>query len=664
MTGARTGVLVADCHGTAGIDREAVAEAVDAAATVTTTSVADHRREILDRLPLADLERVVLVAGEGPATDALRTDIEREGVVTATVSPYLGAAAGERASAVVAGAVNAAVALGPARAGFAAGEYDEAESVVVVGDATVAADLATEAAVTLVADGEDHADAHLPPTVDVVAGRARDLEQTESGYALSIERRVDEECTACGRCLRRFPDATTATPVDVVTDDPVESVCPIDAIAPADDPVRETLPAQQVVWPGYDGPLADAKWVHTEAAGVVGRVRQFATMRNRPSVAVDASTCAVGTSGQAGCSACEEICPNDAIAIDTAGDGAVSVADARCVGCGSCVSACPTGSIEPVQTADLDALLPAVERAVAPMASAGERGGLLSLRSAPEPFVVAFVADSLAETYRTAVTSRAVPAVVPVFVPNVLSIPDVAPLAAVAHGADAVVLATDPRRPTGPVTDAREGANRVLADVGAPEAVATANTDDPDALAAALSEAAPASALPTADRPELPVASRHDAGLALASALVDAHGGGEAEVHVPGGGSVAVEAEGCTLCETCHGRCPTGALVQSTGTLSFDPAACVGCGVCEEACPEDVLDVSATATVDPAGVGEERVVVEKEMVECEVCGEPFASRAGLDTMREQLDEAALEAIDLEVCPACRKGTQYHAGIPR
>ncbi|MFB6069281.1 MAG: 4Fe-4S binding protein, partial [Halobacterium sp.] len=375
-------------------------------------------------------------------------------------------------------------------------------------------------------------------------------------------------------------------------------------------------------------------------------------------------TCAVGTSGQAGCSACEDICPNDAIAIDTAGDGSVSVADARCVGCGSCVSTCPTDSIEPVQTADLDALLPAVERAVAPVASAGERGGLLSRRSAPDPVVVAFVADSLAETYRTAVTSRAVPAVVPVFVPNALSVPDVAPLAAVAAGADAVVLATDPRRPTAPVTDAVEGANRVLADVGAPEAVSMANTDDPDALAAALTEAEPASALPTASVSDLPVESRHDAGLALASALVDVHASGETAVHVPGGGSVTIEAEGCTLCETCHGRCPTGALVQSTGTLTVDPAACVGCGVCESACPEDVIDVSATATVGASGVGEPRQVVEKEMVDCAVCGEPFASRAGLDAMRDQLDEAALEAIDLEVCPACRKRTQQHAGIPR
>ena len=71
------------------------------------------------------------------------------------------------------------------------------------------------------------------------------------------------------------------------------------------------------------------------------------------------------------------------------------------------------------------------------------------------------------------------------------------------------------------------------------------------------------------------------------------------------------------------------------------------------ACPEDVIDVSGSVPIGDGTVPEREAIVEKAVVECSICGEPFASEAGLDAMREQLDEAALDGLDLEVCPACR-----------
>jgi ferredoxin len=166
-----------------------------------------------------------------------------------------------------------------------------------------------------------------------------------------------------------------------------------------------------------------------------------------------------------------------------------------------------------------------------------------------------------------------------------------------------------------------------------------------DGLLAAPVESASTAAVETG--------SRHDLGLTASVSLAAGHGTSAESVAVPGAGSVTVDEAGCTLCSTCHDVCPTAALEQTTDTLHFDPEACVGCGHCETACPEDVLTVTGAVAIGDGTVPERRVIVEKEMVECEICGDPFASRDGLDAMREQLDAAALDALDLEVCPDCR-----------
>lgn len=61
-----------------------------------------------------------------------------------------------------------------------------------------------------------------------------------------------------------------------------------------------------------------------------------------PMLASSGYLCRVDESLCAGCGACEEICPFDAIQVD----GAAVVDEARCMGCGVCVSHCPTGGLE------------------------------------------------------------------------------------------------------------------------------------------------------------------------------------------------------------------------------------------------------------------------------------------------------------------------------
>lgn len=648
--------VVSDCRGTAAIDREAVAAALTAAETVTTPSLSAHAADLVDRLLDADPDAVLVIAGDDPVREDLRAALESHGIRTATVSPYLGAGREEpQASAIVAGAGNAELAAMSDRAGFVHETAEDRDDVVVVGAPTAAADLTAIADVTLLADGRELSAASLPNDVAVRPGRVVDVTQVESGYEITVSSRVTPDCTGCGRCLRRYPEATTNVPIAVETDDPIEGVCPVDAIRPADDPFTETLAADQIVWPGYAGDLAETIWMHTESRGVTAAVREAADRRRAEPVAVDAGTCAVGRNGQAGCSACEEACPNDAIEVSTGGAGGVRVRPDRCVACGTCVSVCPTDSIEPTRTFDVATHATMVRDAVGPLLEARETGGgVLSRGPRPDPFAVAFVSDGVRPAFEAALTGRPTPPVIPITVPNVLAVPDAVAQYAVALGADAVLLARDPERPREPVAEAARSANRALADVGVGERVHVSDTAAPAALAERLSTILPSDTLGAVETGGVSLDSRHALGRDATVAMVAGHGESTATVAAPGVGDVTVEESACTLCDSCDNLCPTGALTQSEGMLSFDPAACVGCGLCETGCPEAAITVTETITVEAGSLGDTRTVVEQDRVECRVCGEPFASRAGLDAMRDRIDDASLEALDLEVCPSCRR----------
>ena len=644
--------IISDCRGTANIDREAVAGALAVEETVVTGSISDHAEEIAERIEAAGTDRVLFVAGSGPAVSDLQAQLREAGYLTERVSPFIGAAQDdETATAIVAGSANAAIGGMAAQRDFPADPEPAPEHVLVVGDPLVARDLAGMTDVTLLTNGTDLHDRSLPEEVTIRSGTATALERADGGYEVTVERRVTADCTECGRCLRRYPEATTAVPVQVTGEAVEPAVCPEDAIRPAADPEIERIQATQVVWPGYAGRLIGDRWVHGIQQGVAGAVRRAAMMRARPEVTVDHGTCAVGTAGNEGCSLCESACPNDAITISLARDGGVSVEPDRCVACGTCVSVCPTASIEPTRVYDAETTAAVIDAAMEPMAEAAS-GSRFPWGADSTPFGVAFVSEAIAPAFRATLSSRAVPAMLPIEVPNALSVPDVAAIYAVARGADGVILATDPDRATDPVEDAARNANQALSDLGLGDRVRVTDTTDPDALARAMDGVLgePIGAVST-DAVETD--SRHTLGLGSSVALAAGHGRSAETVAVPGSGSVTVEEAGCTLCSTCEDVCPTSALEQTTGSLHFDPGACVGCGHCETACPEDVITVSGQVAIGDGVIPAQRTVVEKEVVECTVCGDPFASKDGLDAMREQLDESALETLDLEVCPSCR-----------
>ena len=86
-------------------------------------------------------------------------------------------------------------------------------------------------------------------------------------------------------------------------------------------------------------------------------------------------------------------------------------------------------------------------------------------------------------------------------------------------------------------------------------------------------------------------------------------------------GTLAIDAAGCTLCLSCVGTCPTGALIDNPELpqLRFVQEACVQCGLCKATCPEKVIELRPQ--IDFTGAAKSpRLVKEEEPACCVRCG--------------------------------------------
>jgi len=143
----------------------------------------------------------------------------------------------------------------------------------------------------------------------------------------------------------------------------------------------------------------------------------------------------------------------------------------------------------------------------------------------------------------------------------------------------------------------------------------------------------------------------------------------------------SVEASRCLRCDLCIG-CGLCQLVCSelevealrlretnADRLAFNdftrPATrCIGCGACAKACPTgaiNVTDKNGTRYTSITG----SVVKEQELLECSVCGTPFASQAYIDHMKRRVGPEAVPHIDRLRCPECarRQRSVELAGFP-
>jgi ferredoxin len=365
--------------------------------------------------------------------------------------------------------------------------------------------------------------------------------------------------------------------------------------------------------------------------------------------------CAHSRSRIIGCTRCLDLCPAGAIA--PAGDH-VAIDAAICAGCGQCAAACPTGAASYAMP-PADALMRKLRALLLAYRQAGGERAVVLLHDEPHG---APLIDALARF------GGGLPAtVLPLGVNEVTQVGIETIAACFAYGASAVrfLLRARPRHDVTGLTRTIALAEPILSGLGFDAGrVATIETDDPDALGSAL-RAIPAMASSPRPSSFLPMGGEKRS--VLRFALRELHRAAPAPTDVialPQGapfGSVNLDVAGCTLCLSCVGACPTGALGENADRpmLRFTEDACVQCGLCQATCPEKVITLEPRIDFRP-GTATARILKEEEPFCCVRCGKPFGVKSTIDRVVAKLagkhwmfkdSPSRLELI--KMCDDCR-----------
>lgn len=400
-------------------------------------------------------------------------------------------------------------------------------------------------------------------------------------------------------------------------------------------------------------------------ARVVAEAAQMVGTFDKPKyIDFTADLCAHSRNAKAGCTRCLNLCPTGAIM--PAGDS-VAIDPAICAGCGQCAAACPTGAAAYA--------LPVVENLAARL-----RSGLLAWFEAGGTAAPSILfhdeAHGAALIEATARFGRGLPAhVIPVQVNEPSQIGPEIMAAALAWGAGSVrVLAKE--RPAHPL-DGLGATLHLMAAICAATGLAAdtcalIRTDDPDALDVALWHPA----LPSRVRRSAFLPPEDKRGLlTLAIEELNRIAPRPAErIALPAGapfGTVNLNLDACTLCLSCVGACPTGALADNPDRpmLRFTESACVQCGICEATCPEDAIAIEPQIDF-AAWASPKRILKEEEPFCCTACGKPFGTGSSIRRVTERLDghwmfsgeDGAHRKRLLTMCDDCRTQEVVIAGF--
>lgn len=701
-----TGAFVCSCAGTCDIDLQEAREGIEDVEVAASSSLLcqDKIGAFEQVLEEYDLDELIVTCPQSEMQEKLSTVAESKGVRREEIEfvdqreragwVHEEAAATEKTARLVNAARAGRQKTSLPRSSIHQAGYD----VVVVGDPEAASTLSGAADVTLIADGEELADADLDD-VSIERGRVVDVDGTYGEFEVTVEARVTDDCVSCMKCVHAGPDGmVTRRPVDIDPEAPRgdwTDICPTDAIDM--DGVERSFECDQIVYPnGDNGAVGGQRGFYTgpvDALTVDSVERLLGGFEGPDFLDLEMDVCAAGHNREEGCNVCVDACPHEAV--ERTGVDEVGFHLDSCQDCGACTSACPTGAVQ-LDDPSNERIASEVEALLDPV---GDDGGFVSgllggSESGIESPIVAFVCserarDALREYGRLAAAGGLdieYPPILPVEVNCTDTVGEAHVLHALAAGADgvAIVGCGGDCLHSGPDPKAElvDRLNRATTDLGLGERVGFFSPDpnDPGPFVQNVStfavETLGPSPIPAgeheatgriedSDRPN-PAFDTHGWALESVRAIVD-HVDPERD-HIRGLETFGVVdvADGCTLTPTCSDFCPTDALRRADDGLDFNHERCVNCGLCEDVCVENVITVESGLDLsllpensdDPADPAWTQLY-EGTMLRCAGCGREFASEATRDVIQDRvgdkLENIAPEAEGsiVDYCADCR-----------
>ncbi|MFI0395210.1 4Fe-4S binding protein [Paracoccus jiaweipingae] len=490
-----------------------------------------------------------------------------------------------------------------------------------------AAQLAGTLAVTLLLTDDTPPPDPLPgqPGIEVIRGRITAATGSLGQFGLRFDRLQIAQRGGRGTPGFTDPRDGAASQCDVIVD--LSGAAPLFAAPHKRDGYLRADP----------GDPAQVAQVLFQAAQHIG------TFEKPLHVTLDPALCAHSRAGQTGCSRCLDACPTGAI---TPACDHVAIDPLICAGCGVCAALCPPSAIR-FDAPPQDHLLAQIRLLAQSFTAAGGRDPVLLIHDDHGAQMIALAARH----------GRGLPAdTLPLQVPALSGVSHAVMLAALAAGFAGVAILPAPRSESDQI-----GFQVTLAQaMGAGQRVTVIDTGDPDALSDRLYDLP---RQPVTARPVLAMgASRQVARLAARALLPD-----DRPVPLPAGapyGAVRLNRDACTLCLSCAGLCPSGALCDNPERpeLRFQEDACLQCGLCAHICPEDAITL--VPRLDPSDDAlRQQVLNEEEPFPCIECGTPFGVKSTVRRIVTQLAgqhpafASGPQARMIQMCGDCRVRAQ-------
>ena len=366
----------------------------------------------------------------------------------------------------------------------------------------------------------------------------------------------------------------------------------------------------------------------------------------------DAELCAHSRNSLNGCSRCLDVCP--AGAIISTGD-TVEIDPAICGGCGYCGAVCPSGAAQ--------TNLPAADAFGQQMASLVdyylEAGGKTPRLLLADSGHGAEMIDMIARF------GPGLPAdMLPMSLHSAGRVGHDLLVTAIAQGYEQVFILANPNKPDETPQIARqiELARALMAGVGADDESRFVLIDaiDPDAVAAQLRVTRPSGKLKSA--PFSPLGSPRGITRLAMRGLAGAQNITPTAIPLPEGapyGRVEIDTDNCTICLSCVGACPAGALQDNPDApqLLFREDACLQCGICVATCPEKVISLVSQFNLADSAMNAE-LVIEDTPFHCTGCGKPFGSSRSIERVIDKLSGHSMFSGErqtdmLKMCEDCR-----------